>query len=145
MQEESNSWLCRNCNTLVGADIAACPKCGADRPEEESMEATPEGIEGTVIKQAYSNSDTAHKPKYNFRESVLINAADITFVLGLFCAFASLVMPLFIRNIDNINLWSISIAIALFAVAIVSWALLRTIADISYRLRNSEHSKTTTE
>lgn len=133
----NNEWLCRNCNTLVSSELSVCPNCRADRPEEASEEAKAEGIAESVVVENYTNAQPAPKSKYTFREAVLVNAADIILVLGLFCTFGALIMPMFVE-IENIKIISISAAILLFAFAMISWALLRTVADISRRLRKEE-------
>ena len=58
------------------------------------------------------------KKRYLFRESVLINAADIIVMLGIFCSFAALIAPMFIDNgavvapveLDNYILWDVMTA-----------------------------------
>ena len=140
MKIENNTnieWLCRNCNTLVSSKLSVCPNCRADRPEEASEEAKVEGITESVVVENYTNAQPTPKSKYTFREAVLVNAADIILVLGLFCTFGALIMPMFVE-MDNIKIISISAAILLFAFAMISWALLRTVADISRRLRKEE-------
>jgi hypothetical protein len=130
-------WLCRNCNTLVDSKLGVCPNCRAYRPEEASEEAKVEGITESVVVENYTNAQPAPKSKYTFREAVLVNAADIILVLGLFCTFGALIMPMFVE-MENVKIISISAAILLFAFAMISWALLRTVADISRRLRKEE-------
>lgn len=138
MTDKSNSeWLCRNCNTLVSSKLSICPNCRADRPEEATEETKMEGIAESVVVENYTNKQPAPKSKYTFREAVLVNAADIILVLGLFCTFGALIMPMFVE-IANIKIISISAAIILFAFAMISWALLRTVADISQRLREEK-------
>lgn len=134
----NREWLCRNCNTLVSSELSVCPNCRADRPEEASNEAKVEGIAESVVVENYTNAQPAPKSKYTFREAVLVNAADIILVLGLFCTFGALIMPMFVE-MENIKIISISAAILLFAFAMISWALLRTVADISRRLRKGEN------
>lgn len=139
MEKNANrEWLCRNCNTLVSSELSVCPNCRADRPEEVSEEAKVEGIAESVVVENYTNAQHSPKSKYTFREAVLVNAADIILVLGLFCTFGALIMPMFVE-IENIKIISISAAILLFAFAMISWALLRTVADISRRLRKGEN------
>ncbi len=133
----NNEWLCRNCNTLVSSELSVCPNCHADRPEEASNEAKIDGIAESVVVENYTNAQPAPKSKYTFREAVLVNAADIILVLGLFCTFGALIMPMFVE-MENVKIISISAAILLFAFAMISWALLRTVADISRRLRKEE-------
>ena len=139
MEKNANrEWLCHNCNTLVSSELSVCPNCRADRPEEASNEAKVEGIAESVVVENYTNAQPAPKSKYTFREAVLVNAADIILVLGLFCTFGALIMPMFVE-MENIKIISISAAILLFAFAMISWALLRTVADISRRLRKGEN------
>lgn len=133
----NNEWLCRNCNTLVSSELSVCPNCHADRPEEASNEAKIDGIAESVVVENYTNAQPVPKSKYTFREAVLVNAADIILVLGLFCTFGALIMPMFVE-MENVKIISISAAILLFAFAMISWALLRTVADISRRLRKEE-------
>lgn len=131
-----NEWLCRHCNTLVDNQIAKCPNCQADRPEEEIAEPSPEGISQEIVLEGYTNVGPKVKAKYNFREGVLVNAADITLIIGLFCTFASLIAPIIVDfGVTAPMLWATCIAIVIFATTMVSWALLRTIADISRRTR----------
>lgn len=137
---KGNEWLCRNCNTLVDNALEQCPQCHADRPEEEMMEASESGVEEVVKRDNYANAEPLPKAKYNFREGVLVNAADITLILGLFCTVGALIAPMFME-VEGVNLmmWAVCIAVAVFATAMVSWALLRTIADISRMLRQREN------
>ena len=137
---KGNEWLCRNCNTLVDNALEQCPQCHADRPEEEMMEASESDVEEVVKRDNYANAEPLPKAKYNFREGVLVNAADITLILGLFCTVGALIAPMFME-VEGVNLmmWAVCIAVAVFATAIVSWALLRTIADISRMLRQREN------
>lgn len=137
-KEKSNSWLCRNCNTLVDSDLAICPNCRADRPEEVDDATTSEEVAESVVVENYANDKIDTKAKYTFREAVLVNAADIILVFGLFLCFGSLMMPIFVE-MENIKIIALSTAIALFAFAMISWALLRTVADISRRLREQEN------
>ena len=39
--------------------------------------------------------------KYDFRESVLVTAADIILILGLFCTFAAIISPTIINGVDE--------------------------------------------
>lgn len=133
-RNRDKEWLCRNCNTLVSSELSICPSCRADHPEEASEESAVEGVADSVVVENYTNAQPAPKPKYTFREAVLVNAADIILVLGLFCTFGALIMPMFVE-MANIKIIAISAAILLFAFAMISWALLRTVADISRRLR----------
>lgn len=160
----AEGWLCRNCNSLNAAEAPACVYCHADRPEEEEKAAThgvaseettdaepahdtdptdayPETAEITetvVRRDDYSNPATPPQAEYTFRESVLVTAADIILFIGLFGTVGALLSPMFIDNVDNIRLYSIVGAIALFAWGMISWALLRCVADISRRLRHLE-------
>lgn len=132
-----DTWLCRNCNTLVDAKLKLCPTCHAERPEEIATEDIPEGIESVVKRENYTNAETRPKQKYIFRESVLVNAADIILVLGLFCTFGALIAPIIIdMDVDAPMIWAICSAVAIFATTIVSWAILRTLAETSRMLRN---------
>ena len=89
----------------------------------------------------YANSTAIKKNKYVFRESVLIYAADITLILGIFLSLAALLMPNFVGlNYNNPTLLSIGTAIAIFLTSLVSWAILRTLAEISRMLRE-QHQK----
>ena len=135
MSENSNTWLCRNCNTLLSTDTNLCPKCGAERGEEcENGEQ-----KDTVVVDNYANSGEAKKNKYIFRESVLVYAADITLILGIFLALGALLIPKFIEiNYNNPKLLSIAIAAAISLTSLVSWAILRTLADVSRMLREKE-------
>lgn len=135
MSENSNTWLCRNCNTLLSTETNLCPKCGTERGEEcengEQQEA--------IIAEDYANSSEVKKNKYIFRESVLVYAADITLILGIFLALAALLMPNFIEvNFNNPTLLSITSAVVIFLTSLVSWAILRTLADISRMLREKD-------
>lgn len=132
-------WLCRNCNSLVDNSINQCPYCQASRPEQETTDQG-ETFEGEVIERDnYANAAPIPKAKYNFREGVLVNSADIILILGLFCTFGAIIAPNFIdMDINNPMLWSVGIAVAIFAVTMISWALLRTVAEISRMLRNRE-------
>lgn len=129
-------WLCRSCNTLVSNKINICPTCSAERPEEVDNEPTPEGIESVVMRDNYTNAEPRPKSKYIFRETVLVNAGDILLVLGLFCTFGALIAPMIIDfNTDAPMIWAICAAVSIFATAMVSWAILRTLAEISRMLR----------
>lgn len=133
-----NGWLCRHCNNLVSNDLSTCPHCNADRPED-SCEPTPEGISDVVIRDNFTNATPRPKSKYIFREAVLVNAGDITLILGLFCTFGALIAPIIVSfDIPSPMLWAICIAILFFATTMVSWALLKSIAEISRQLRERE-------
>lgn len=143
----AGEWLCRNCNSLNAAEAPACVYCHADRPEEQAAEkqlATDEQAaevqqQPIIRRESYSNPAPAAPAKYTFRESVLITSADIILFVGLFCAFGALIAPAFIDgDIPNLHLYSIVGAIALFAWGMISWALLRCVADISRRLRHND-------
>lgn len=135
MSENNNTWLCRNCNTLLSTDTNLCPKCGAERGDEcENGEQ-----QEVVVVENYTNSSEAKKNKYIFRESVLIYAADITLILGTFLALGALLIPNFIEvNYNNPILLSIGAAAAIFLTSLVSWAILRTLADVSRMLREKD-------
>lgn len=138
MKQRETEWLCRNCNSLVNGDLKACPTCGAESPERSDSEPMPEGIDDVVKRESYANSTPTAKAKYNFREAVLVNAADILLILGLLCTFGALILPIFLREVEFIKLWSLAAAIILFAVSMIQWALFRSIAYISRRLREAE-------
>ena len=59
MSENSNTWLCRNCNTLLSTDINHCPKCDAERGEECTNSEQKEAI----VIENYANSGEAKKNK----------------------------------------------------------------------------------
>lgn len=134
MGENNNAtWLCRNCNTLVSDEAKSCPKCSAEKPEENHDTASNE----VVVVDNYANKQKPSKSRYIFREAVLVNAADILFILGIFTSLGALLLPNFIEiNRQNTTLLSIVIAVAIFAVSIITWALLRTLAENSRMLRN---------
>ena len=133
---EKETWLCRSCNTLVSNEINTCPACSAERPEELDNEPTPEGIESVVKRDNYTNATPRPKSKYIFRETVLVNAGDIFLVLGLFCTFGALIAPIIIDfGVDAPMIWAICVAVCIFATTMVSWAILRTLAEISRMLR----------
>ena len=135
MSENNNTWLCRNCNTLLSTDTNLCPKCGAERGDEcENGEQ-----QEVVVVENYTNSSEVKKNKYIFRESVLVYAADITLILGIFLALGALLIPNFIEvNYNNPTLLSIGAAAAIFLTSLVSWAILRTLADVSRMLREKD-------
>ena len=135
MKTTNKEWLCRNCNSLIDSTLNTCPHCHAERPEEGCSEPTPEGIAESVVVENYTNAAPKPKAKYTFREGVLVNAADIMLVIGLFCTFGALIAPMFIDDIAYIELKTICLAVVIFAFTMVQWALLRTVADISRRLR----------
>jgi hypothetical protein len=108
----------------------------------ESTESLPEGINNNVEYDNYANATPRTRGKYIFREAVLANTADISLILGLFCTFASLIAPLIVDfNITAPMLWAICIAILIFATTMVSWALLKSIAEISRHLRQREEHR----
>ena len=128
--------MCRSCNTLVSNEINICPACSAERPEEVETESTPEGIESLIQRDNYTNAEPRPKAKYIFREAVLVNAGDIFLVLGLFCTFGALIAPMIVDfNTETPMIWAICAAICIFATTMVSWAILRTLAEISRMLR----------
>lgn len=132
---ENNTWLCRNCNTLLSTEVDHCPKCDAERTEEcENSE--PQEV---VVVSNYANNGEVKKNRYIFRESVLIYAADITLILGIFLALGALLMPNIVEiNHNNTTLLSIVSAIAIFLTSLVSWAILRTLAETSRMLREKD-------
>ena len=94
------------------------------------------GIESIVKRENYTNAEPRPKSKYIFRETVLVNAADIFLVLGLFCTFGALIAPMIIDfGVDAPMIWAICAAVCIFATTMVSWAILRTLAEISRMLR----------
>ena len=134
---EKDKWLCRNCNTLVSGETSICPKCRAERPEE-TTEPAPEEIADVVRKEDYSNAEKS-RSKYIFREAVLINSADIILVLGLFCTFGALIAPIVVDfGIEAPMMWAICAAVIIFATTIISWAILRTLGELSRMLRERE-------
>ena len=141
MKTTNREWMCRNCNSLIDETLNTCPHCHAERPTESLSEPTPEGIAESVIVENYANATPRPAAKHNFREAVLINAADIVLVIGLFCTFGALIAPMFIDNIEHIELKTICLAVVIFAFAMVQWALLRTVADISRRLREYDEKR----
>ena len=138
MSEDNNAWLCCNCNTLLSNDINHCPKCGAERGEECEINEQ----QDTITVDDYANYIEAQKNKYIFRESVLIYAADITLILGIFLALGALLLPHMIDfNYNNPTLLSIVTAVATFLTSLVSWAILRTLADVSQMLRKNNQKE----
>ena len=133
---ERETWLCRSCNSLVSNKTDICPVCSAERPEEIDNEPIPEGIECAIEYDNYTNAKPHPKSKYIFREAVLANAGDILLVLGLFCTFGTLIAPIIVDfNTEAPMIWAICVAISIFASTMISWAILRTLAEISRMLR----------
>lgn len=138
MNTESKSWLCRNCNTEVQYDLTKCPRCSAERPEAVATEETDEAI----VVESNEVAAPQQKRKYIFRESVLINAADILLILGIFCSFGALISPMFLEdNIQHITTLSIVMGVGIFLGSTVMWALFRNIAEISRMLREREEKE----
>jgi hypothetical protein len=138
MATDNNSWLCRHCNNEVHRDLAKCPLCGADRPEETGIEESDE----VVVMEDTAKDMKPKKKRYLFRESVLINAADIILILGIFCSFAALIAPMFIDNgAKTDTIYSIVGAITTFLASLITWALFRNIAEISRMLRRREEKE----
>lgn len=136
---EQNTWLCRNCNSLVDTKLKECPSCHAERSDEEVNEVIPEGIESVVKRDNYTNAEPRPKSKYIFREAVLVNAGDILLVLGLFCTFGALIAPIIIDfGVDAPMIWATCGAVIIFAITMITWATLRTLAEISRMLRGKE-------
>lgn len=134
---EQNTWLCRNCNSLVDTKLKECPSCHAERSDEEILEVIPEDIESVVKRDNYTNAEPRPKSKYIFREAVLVNAGDILLVLGLFCTFGALIAPIIIDfGVDAPMIWATCGAVIIFAITMITWATLRTLAEISRMLRN---------
>ena len=138
---ENNTWLCRNCNTLISNDINTCPSCNALRPEDTAdCEPTPEEIASEVTMDNYANP-TPPKSEYTFKESVLTTAADITLAFGLLLTLGAFIAPAVIEHDMSqytAIMIAISTAIIIFATTMISWALLRVIADISRRSRDNK-------
>ena len=136
---EHNTWLCRNCNTLVSSELDICPSCKALRPESTEIEVpAPEGIAEEIVVENYANATPATKAKYNFRESILTTFADIFLVLGMLFVVGIIIAPMIIDlpyPDYTTTLASACIAVALGAIVLTTWALLRTVADISRRTR----------
>ena len=136
---ENNTWLCRNCNTLISNELHICPSCRALRPETESAtEPTPEGIAHEVVIENYANAEPKAKVKYNFRESVLTTVADIALVLGMFFVLGALIFPMVFElpySDYTVTMASVCLAVVLATITLTTWALLRTVADISRRTR----------
>ena len=136
---EQNTWLCRNCNSLVDTKLKECPSCHAERSDEEILEVIPEDIESVVKRDNYTNAEPRPKSKYIFREAVLVNAGDILVVLGLFCTFGALIAPIIIDfGVDAPMIWATCGAVIIFAITMITWATLRTLAEISRMLRGKE-------
>lgn len=135
-ENRKETWLCRNCNSLISNDISICPKCSTERGEEEiNNEPIPDEISEVVKLEEYGNPKP-QKSKYIFREAVLVNTADITLIIGIFCTFGSLVAPYIVElNLTAPMMWAIVVAVIIFATSLLSWALLRTLAEISRMLR----------
>lgn len=136
---DKDTWLCRNCNSLVDTKLKECPSCHAERSDEEILEVIPEDIESVVKRDNYTNAEPRPKSKYIFREAVLVNAGDILLVLGLFCTFGALIAPIIIDfGVDAPMIWATCGAVIIFAITMITWATLRTLAEISRMLRNRE-------
>ena len=134
-----DTWLCRNCNNLVDTKLKECPSCHAERSDEEILEVIPEDIESVVKRDNYTNAEPRPKSKYIFREAVLVNAGDILLVLGLFCTFGALIAPIIIDfGVDAPMIWATCGAVIIFAITMITWATLRTLAEISRMLRDKE-------
>lgn len=136
---DKDTWLCRNCNSLVDTKLKECPNCHAERSDEEILEVIPEDIESVVKRDNYTNAEPRPKSKYIFREAVLVNAGDILLVLGLFCTFGALIAPIIIDfGVDAPMIWATCGAVIIFAITMITWATLRTLAEISRMLRGKE-------
>ena len=142
---EHNTWLCRNCNTLVSSELGICPSCKALRPESTEVETSaPEGIAEEIVVENYANATSATKAKYNFRESVLNTIADISLSFGLLLVLAAFIAPHVIEHNYSeytATMASICAAIVLLGVTMATWALLRCVADISRRTREMHERK----
>jgi uncharacterized membrane protein len=125
--------------------LNTCPSCRALRPEEDTIsESTPEGIAQEVVVENYANVTPEAKAKYNFRESVLNTIADISLSFGLFLVLAAFIAPHVIEHSYSeytATMASICAAIVLLGVTMATWALLRTVADISRRTREMHERK----
>ena len=100
VDENKEGWLCRRCNTLNPGRAQRCVCCDSDRPvaSDPGDDAAGESLPDTVIRcEGYSNAAAATSGKYDFRESVLVTAADIILILGLFCTFAAIISPTIIK------------------------------------------------
>jgi hypothetical protein len=100
----------------------------------------PEGIASEIVMERYSNT-TPQEAKYTFKESVLTTSADIMLALGLFLTLGAFIAPAVIEHdLSRYTAMMISIATAvvIFATTMISWALLRVIADISRRSRDNK-------
>ena len=96
-----------------------------------------EDIESVVKRDNYTNAEPRPKSKYIFREAVLVNAGDILLVLGLFCTFGALIAPIIIDfGVEAPMIWATCGAVVIFAITMITWATLRTLAEISRMLRN---------
>ena len=136
---DKDTWLCRNCNSLVDTKLKECPSCHAERSDEEILEVIPEDIESVVKRNNYTNAEPRPKSKYIFREAVLVNTGDILLVLGLFCTFGALIAPIIIDFcVDSTMIWETCGALIIFAITMITWAILRTLAEISRMLRGKE-------
>lgn len=144
---EKATWLCRNCNTLVSKELNTCPSCNALCPEADAeIEAAPEGIDSEVKMANYANP-TPQKREFTFKESVLTTVADISLALGLLLTLGALIAPVAVdHDLPKYTamMTAITAAIVIFATTMVSWAILRVLADISRRTREI-HERTTNE
>ena len=143
METKNNGWLCRHCGIGINNNLDKCPICGAERPVAVESE---EGEEVIVIEEATKvekgQTKEAQKNIYIFRELVLVNGADILFILGSFCSFAALIAPHFLDdNAKGITILSIVSCVAIFCGSLLTWALFRNIAEISRMLRNREEKE----
>lgn len=142
---ENNTWLCRNCNTLVNSELNTCPSHRALHPETDAIEeSTPEEIAQEVVVENYANATPKAKAKHNFQESVLITIADISLVLGLFFAVSAFIAPHAIEHpYDKYTaiMASVCATVVLLGTTLATWALLRTVADISRRTREMHERK----
>ena len=103
-----------------------------------------EGIATEITMEDYANSTPKAKRRYDFKESVLVTTADISLVFGLFLTAGTLIAPSvmeFELPEYTVTMISVCTAIVLFACTIVSWALLRCIADISRRTRLADDER----
>ena len=142
---ENNTWLCRNCNTLISSELTTCPSCKALRPEDDAVaENTPDDIAQELVVENYANATPKTMAKHNFQESVLITIADISLALGLFFVSSVFIAPHVIEHpYDKYTavMASVCIAAVLLGTTLATWALLRTVADISRRTREMYERK----
>ena len=96
--------------------------CGASRPEMVEGDDS-----GEVVFISKEQSAEPKRSKYIFREAVLVNAADILLILGLFCSVAALLSPAFIDDTTFANLTTLSIVagVAIFLFSLITFLMIR--------------------